>query len=154
MRLTSDRRYDFAVDPDALWRVLAATDEYRKWWPWLHGFAAAGLVSGDSWRCVVRPPLPYTLRFTLELDEVVAPSFVRATVHGDIAGTAALTMAPTAEGTNLRLVSDLASSSRAFGVISTVFRPLVTRAHDWVLDNGAAQFADRAIAAERSRDER
>lgn len=147
MRLTSDREYRFTVDPDALWRALAATGDYRQWWPWLHGFDAVGLVGGDVWRCVVRPPLPYVLRFTLELDEVVAPSLVRATVHGDIAGNAVLSIAPTADGVLLRLVSDLAPSSRAFGLLSTVLRPLVVRAHDWVLDNGAAQFAERAIAA-------
>jgi len=147
MRLTSDRDYCFAVEPDALWRVLSATGEYRQWWPWLHGFDAVGLVTGDVWRCVVRPPLPYTLRFTLELDEVIAPSLVRATARGDIAGTAALVIAPTPEGVHLRLTSDMAPSSRAFGLLSTVLRPLVTRAHDWVLDNGAAQFAQQALAA-------
>jgi len=145
VRLTSDREYRFAVPPEALWQVLAATDEYRQWWPWLRDFQAVGLVVGDDWRCVVRPPLPYTLRFALVLDEVVAPSLVRARVHGDIAGTAALTIAPTADGVRLRLVSDLTPSSRAFGLLSSVLRPLVVRAHDLVLDNGAAQFADRAI---------
>lgn len=145
MRLTSDREYRFPVEADALWQVLSATGEYRHWWPWLTGFEAVGLVVGDAWRCTVRPPLPYTLRFVLELDEVVAPSLVRARVHGDIAGRAELEIVPTGDVVALRLVSDLTPSSRAFALLSSVLRPLVVRAHDWVLDNGAAQFAARAI---------
>ena len=58
--------------------TLAATDQYQRWWPWLREFEATGLTAGDEWRCRVRPPLPYTVRFTIVLEEVEAPRTVGA----------------------------------------------------------------------------
>ena len=144
MQLTSDRRYHFAIGPDALWSAIAATDEYRRWWPWLTEFEASGLVSGDVWRCRVRPPLPYTLRFAIHLDEVVTPTSIAARLVGDIVGRAALEVAADGEGSVVRLRSTLAPSTRAFGMIAWLARPIVERGHDWVLDTGARQFAQRA----------
>ena len=86
VRLDSDRPYHFAVTPAALWSAIAETADYRRWWPWLTGFEANGLVAGDVWRCAVRPPLPYTLRFAIHLDEVVPTTLVTARLSGDIAG--------------------------------------------------------------------
>jgi uncharacterized protein YndB with AHSA1/START domain len=141
VELTSDRRYRFPVDADALWTALSATSDYQRWWPWLRDFDARGLTAGDSWRCAVRPPLPYILRFTIHLDEVVPTSLVVATITGDIAGRARLDVAPQPPGSEIRLTSDLAPSSRAFGLLARLARPVVRRGHDWVLDTGARQFA-------------
>jgi uncharacterized protein YndB with AHSA1/START domain len=146
MELDSDRQYWFPVPPDDLWHALAATDDYRRWWPWLTAFEAAGLVAGDEWRCRVRPPLPYSLRFAIHLDEVVRPKHVAATVVGDIAGHARLDLTPRDDGCAVRLVSVLSPGNRVFAMIATMARPLVRRGHDWVLDNGARQFgASRSL---------
>ena len=40
------------------------------WWPWLTSFDAAGLVAGARWQCTVRPPLRYSVRFAIDLEEV------------------------------------------------------------------------------------
>ncbi len=144
MELVSDRRYRFAVVPDALWAAIAETSDYQRWWPWLTTFDADGLIAGAVWRCAVRPPLPYTMRFTISLDEVVAPSLVAATVHGDIAGTARVEVAADGDGSAVRLRSSLAPSSPLFGIVAGIARPFVRRGHDWVLDTGARQFAGRA----------
>lgn len=147
MELVSDRRYQFPASPEALWAALAATDDYRLWWPWLRSFevGAGGLATGERWHCTVRPPLPYTLRFTVHLDDVEAPSAITARVTGDISGTARVDVAPRRDGCEVRLTSTLAPSSRAFGIVASVARPIVRRAHDWVLDTGAGQFATRAV---------
>jgi uncharacterized protein YndB with AHSA1/START domain len=145
VRLDSDHRYRFSVPPEALWSALANTAGYRTWWPWLSAFEANGLVAGDVWRCSVRPPLPYTLRFAIHLDEVVPTELIAARVAGDIAGTARIDVAPTGEGCDVRLTSSLAPSSRAFGLLAKLARPIVRRGHDWVLDTGASQFASRAV---------
>jgi hypothetical protein len=141
VQLASDRRYSFAVDVDELWAAVADIDRYPHLWPWLKQFEARGLIAGDTWRCVVRPPLPYSVRFTIELEQVVGPSHVTATVAGDIVGTARLDFEPTADGSTIRLTSTLAPNGRAFALIATLMRPVVSRGHDWVLDTGAAQFA-------------
>ena len=145
MELDSDRRYVFPVSPDTMWRALAATDEYRRWWPWLTEFEADGLVAGSRWRCTVRPPLPYSLRFTLCLDDVVPPALVTARVTGGIAGYARVDLAAHDEGTQVRLTSVLSPSNRAFAIVAAVARPVVRRGHDWVLDTGAQQFGRRAV---------
>ena len=145
MQLSSDRRYRFAAHRRGVWDALAATDEYQRWWPWLRGFDAGGLVAGESWRCVVRPPLPYTLRFMIDLHEVVRPELVTATVAGDITGEARLDFEDDGDGCAIRLTSTLVPGSRTFGVVATLARPLVQCGHDWVLDTGAAQFAAHAL---------
>jgi hypothetical protein len=56
----------------------------------LREFDGAAFEAGERWRCVVKPPLPYTLRFDVSLTEVVEYQRVRATVDGDIIGWAEL----------------------------------------------------------------
>ena len=144
MEVRSDREYRFPFEPDALWSALSATSDYQRWWPWLREFEARGLVAGDRWRCTVKPPLPYSLRFTIELIDVVPVTTLSATISGDIAGRARIDIEPDDGGSRLHLTSTLAPSNRAFAVIATVARPVVKRGHDWVLDTGAAQFAEHA----------
>ncbi|MET0145708.1 MAG: SRPBCC family protein [Ilumatobacteraceae bacterium] len=141
MELVSDRRYRFAVPPADLWSSLAATDHYRSWWPWLRAFDGDGLVSSADWHCTIRPPLPYTLRFTIHLHEVDRPRVVTADISGDIAGTARIDVEPHGAGSELHLTSTLTPSSRAFGIVAKLAKPIVRRGHDWVLDTGAGQFA-------------
>jgi uncharacterized protein YndB with AHSA1/START domain len=145
MELVSDRRYRFAADPDDLWSALAATGDYQRWWPWLRVFDAEGLTAGGRWRCAVRPPLPYMLRFTIHLDEVDRPRRIAAHLAGDIAGIASVEITPSTDGCVVRLTSTLAPSSRLFAGFATIARPIVRRGHDWVIDTGAAQFAGRAL---------
>jgi uncharacterized protein YndB with AHSA1/START domain len=145
VELESDRRFALPVPPERVWDMLAATDDYRQWWPWLTAFEADGLVAGDVWRCTVRPPLRYSLRFAVHLEEVVQPTLVTARLTGDIAGHARLDLESCNKGTAIRLTSVLAPSSRVFAVFAVVARPLVRHGHDWVIDTGVRQFVGRAI---------
>lgn len=145
MEISSDRRFVLPVPPERVWSALAGTDDYRGWWPWLTAFDATGLEAGARWRCTVRPPLPYSLRFVIELDDVVRPALVTAVVVGDITGRARVDLGPHTDGAEVRLTSTLAPSNRALAVIATVAGPIVRRGHDWVVDTGARQFARHAI---------
>ena len=129
------------LQPDALWSALDATDDYRRWWPWLRTFEADGLRAGDRWSCAVRPPLPYTLQFTIHLDDVVPPRLITAHVTGDIAGEAHVEIAPDRRRLRRPPDVDAGAGQPAFAVFARVARPVVRRGHDWVLDTGAAQFA-------------
>lgn len=153
MELVSDRRYRFPVPPEAVWAALSATDDYRRWWPWLRRFEADGLTAGGDWLCTVRPPLPYTLRFTIHLDVVDPPHTISARVTGEISGVAEVAVTPELDGCEVRLTSTLAPGSRAFALIAKVARPVIQRGHDWVLDTGADQFATRAVGQRRARPE-
>jgi hypothetical protein len=145
MEVASDRRWTFDVPADVLWARMASTDEYRRWWPWLRRFDAKGLVEGDVWGCLVQPPLPYVLRFRVELTAVDPGARADAVVTGDIRGTATLTVEPDGDGAAARLVSSLEPANpvlRAFGAVAA---PVVRWGHDWVLDQGLRQFRQRGL---------
>jgi len=149
--IRSDRLFIFDQPPDRVWEAMGRTSAYTRWWPWLRRLDAAGLVTGDVWSCHIQPPLPYFLRFTITLDEVVPKEFARATVAGDITGTAAFTLAPTGDGgSEGRLVSDLAPASAVLRAFAVVARPLVVWGHDWVLAEGIRQFRARGLAEQQA----
>jgi hypothetical protein len=134
------------VGPDVVWSAIQRTDRYRTWWPWLRGFEADGFEEGAVWRCVVQPPLPYSLRFTITLDTVVDGESAWATVDGEITGKASLTVDADRQGSTIRLVSDLAPASPLLKGFALAARPLVVWGHDWVLDRGASQFRQRGLS--------
>ncbi len=146
MELVSDRSYHFAVPPRVVWATLAATNRYRAWWPWLREFDARDLAVGQRWNCRVQPPLPYSLRFVIELVEVDEPYVIGADVDGDIRGTARVEIAARRDGSDVRFASQLEPARGSVGLMAWWARPVVRRGHDWVLDTGARQFASRALA--------
>lgn len=141
----SDRRYRFDTAPEDLWAALTKVEDYRHWWPWLRRFDADGFAAGERWTCVVQPPLPYSLRFDLVLDEVVEGERVTATVSGDIVGTAQLALTADGTGSEVELVSRLAPANAMLRAIAVVARPVVRFGHDWVLDTGLRQFRAAAL---------
>lgn len=146
MEVRSDRLYRFAVDPATLWAAMTDVGSYRRWWPWLARLDADDFAAGARWGCVVQPPLPYTLRFTIRLDEVHAPFLAVATVDGDIVGTARLSVRSDGDGgSEARLESLLAPANPLLRAVARVARPVVRFGHDWVLDTGAAQFRGAAL---------
>jgi hypothetical protein len=125
-----------------VWAAFEATGEYRHWWPWLRELDADGLEVGATWHCVVRPPLPYVVRFRVHVDEVRAPHTIVARVGGDVNGTARLDVSAGSDtSSDVRLTATLDATTRWLGAL-TRFAPGVARfGHDWVLDTGARQFA-------------
>jgi hypothetical protein len=152
VHVVSDRRWRFDVEPAVLWDTIDTTADFRTWWPWLRRFDGHGLVAGDVWTAVVQPPLPYSLRFTITLDEVHPPSTVTATIAGEIEGTARLEISPAdGGGCEARLVSYLAPSHPWLRTAARLARPVVAFGHDWVLDTGAKQFARRGLVGREIR---
>ena len=147
MELVSDRSWCFGAPPDVVWAALAATGDYPTWWPWLRSFDADGLVAGGRWRCTVRPPLQYSVRFALELEEVEPPHLVTARVSGDIAGRARIEITAAGARSEVRLASALTPTRRTIAWLAAAAGPIARRSHDWVLDTGARQFASRAVPA-------
>jgi hypothetical protein len=146
MLLRTDRTDDLPFDVESFWRRIEHVDRYRSWWPWLQRFDATTLSRGARWVCTVRPPVPYSVTFTIALDEVVEPERIEATVSGDITGWARLTIAPARATCSIRLVSELAPRSRMLRTLSWVARPVVRLGHDSILASGVRQFAERSRA--------
>jgi uncharacterized protein YndB with AHSA1/START domain len=145
MELHSDRRYHFDAEPAKVWGAMGSVERYQEWWPWLRSFEATGLVAGDRWICTVKPPLPYTVHFTVHLEEVVPVARIVAGVSGDIGGRARLDFSAAEDGCIVHLHSDLAPANTLLRVLTRVGRPIARHGHDWVLDVGAGQFASRAL---------
>jgi uncharacterized protein YndB with AHSA1/START domain len=143
--ISSDRRHHFDVAPDELWTAMTRTGAYRSWWPWLRRLDDASFTEGARWACEVQPPLPYIVRFTLQLEEIELHRFVTATVSGDIVGSAAVDLTPGDTGTELRLVATLAPNQTILRTVARFARPVVRLGHDWVLDTGFRQFRRRAF---------
>jgi len=143
--ITSDRRYHFDAPVEDVWAAIGDLGRYRLWWPWLRRFDADELAIGQEWGCEIRPPFPFRLRLRVTLAEVEQPSWLSATVSGDVRGVGCVALTPLRGGCEVRVVSCLAPGSPALQRVSRVMRPLARLGHDWVLDTGAAQFAARAL---------
>ncbi|MDZ7676765.1 MAG: hypothetical protein U5K30_17080 [Acidimicrobiales bacterium] len=145
MDVRSDRTYRFPVGVEDVWDAIGRVDRYRSWWPWLRRFEATGLEVGDCWRCTVAPPVPYSLRFVIELTEIDRHERIRAVVTGDITGEAEVRLDATDDGCEVALRSVLAPRRGSLRAV-TRFTPWLARfGHDWVLDTGLGQFHRRAL---------
>ena len=151
VEVRSDRSFRFSVGPAALWSALTAVDGYRTWWPWVRRFDGVAFTEGARWRCAVRSPLLYPVRFEVVLDEVVGGRSAAATVSGDIGGHARLEVTPVEGGSELRLVSALTAESRLLRAVARLVPPLARFGHDRLLDRGVRQFTARALGRSEPR---
>ncbi len=150
-----DRTLTFAADPEELWRTITRTDEFPRWWPWLRELSGDGLVPGGRSSCVVRAPVPYTIRFTVTVQKVVPGRRVEATVDGDLAGPAELEVRPGADGGSaVRLAWDLELRRPVLCAAARIGRPVMEWGHDWVVTTGLEQFRSRALRVDGRHDNR
>ncbi len=142
----SDRDWTFEVDADELWALMSKVEAYPSWWPWLRSFdPGEGFAEGATWRCVVAPPLPYVVRFAVQLRQIDPGRGAVADVTGDVRGTARLTVEPLGvDRSRARLVSRLEPANPLLRSFGRLARPVVEWGHDWVLDQGRRQFVERA----------
>jgi hypothetical protein len=145
-----DRRFPLDISPADLWARLQRTDQYVEWWSWLQTLDGGGLHVGDVASCVVRAPLPYSLEFTVRVEEVVPEALVATHVGGDLEGPARLDITPAGSGCEARLSWELQLRDRVLGPLSSVARPAMRWAHDRVVDVGLHEFRRRAIDGHRS----
>ena len=140
-----DRWFTLGVGPHALWSVLEQTDCYVEWWSWLETLDGGGLRTGDAAHCVVRAPLPYSLRFTVHVEEVVPAARVVTRVDGDLVGPARLEVRASDRGSDARLTWELELRDPVLRPLATLARPAMRWAHDRVIDVGVIEFQRRAI---------
>ena len=148
-----DRAWSFAVTPDELWAILEQTDEYTSWWPWLREFTVEGdgFADGSIARLVIQAPLPYQLRCTIDVDEVVRAERLVTRVTGDLAGPARLELEAAPTGSLARLAWELDVRSSLLRPFASVARPMLSWAHDRIVERGLVQFEARRVAEPRGR---
>lgn len=140
-----DREFPFECGADALWSVLTTTDDYTDWWSWLRSLDVNGLKPGARARFEIRGSLPYSLRGTITVEELVAGERIQTAVEGDLHGPAQLTIRPAAQGCMARLQWSLELRDPVLRRIAIVGRPAMAWAHDRVVAEGVAQFKHRAL---------
>ena len=144
-----DRRWTFPVPPHELWATVSRTHEYPAWWSWLRDFdtdgRAEGLHEGATARCVIRAPLPYALRFTVEVARVVEAELVDTHIRGDLDGPARLEIAPVDAGCTARLAWSLDLRDPVLRRFARLGRPAMAWAPDRVVDVGGRHFEQRAL---------
>lgn len=134
------------MPPGEFWATIERLDDFPRWWSWLRRFDAdGGPRVGTRARCVVRGPFPYSLRFTVAVEEVVPERLVVTRVTGDLDGPARLEVWEHADGCEARMVWSLELRDRALRVGARLARPLMEWAHDWVIARGVEQFRRRAL---------
>lgn len=127
--------------PGEVWATISDVADYRRWWPWLHELDAQSLAAGQTWRCRVKPPLPYSVAFSIHVEEVVVEQLVVASLTGDIRGTARLEIRPARTGTEIRLTATLTPANRLLALMTTWFAPVARFGHDRIISDGFRQFA-------------
>jgi len=128
--------YDFARTPAEVWEALGHAEEFERWWWWLGElrFDDRGLVPGAVLHGLVSPPVPYRMRVTVRLDECRAPTWIDATVGGDLVGPATMRLASTGTGTRVEVAWSLEMMQRPMRVAARVAKPLLQWGHDRVVE--------------------
>jgi uncharacterized protein YndB with AHSA1/START domain len=88
--ITTVHRYELPLPREDVWTLISEVSRYRLWWPWLRALEAAALAEGEAWRCEVRPPVPYAVRFHVVIERIEVPGPVCANISGDMVGHATL----------------------------------------------------------------
>lgn len=148
-----DRTWAFDVPPGDLWPTLTRTEDFPRWWPWLEEFSGDGLVPAGRSRCAVKAPVPYTLRFTVTVTDLVPGERVEAAVAGDLSGWARLEIASRGRGSRVRLAWDLTLERPVLRGAARFGRPLMEWGHDWVVNTGVAQFCRSALGVDVPHDD-
>lgn len=141
--LRTDRNFPLDDPPEVVWQALEQVEGYQRWWPWLLRFDAEALSNGARWVARIRIPVPWSLRIELELHDVCAPTTVRASVAGDVEGTAAVTVEPAGTGSIIRVRSELGPRHRLLRAVNEAVPSVSRRMHDHVIDTAFRQFAER-----------
>jgi hypothetical protein len=145
VELVTHKALHFAYPRDVVWAAMGDVGSYQRWWPWLRSFDASRLATDAIWRCAVRPPLGYTVTFSIAFTRVIEGSLAEARVSGDICGGAELTLTDVDGGCDVVVRSDLEPESRFLRMLSKTVPPVARYGHDWVLSTGARQFEQRAL---------
>lgn len=140
-----DRRFEFAVSPEEFWQTVSKTDSYPDWWSWLRDFESDGLYPGSHTECVIRAPLPYALRVTIDVERVVRPERVETRVSGDLEGPARMEVSPTTSGCAARLLWSLELREPWLARLARFTRPVLSWAHDRVITSGVREFERVAL---------
>jgi len=140
---------------ESVWAVLEQVDEWPGWWPGLTAAERVGaaqadvdaadlpVTPGSRARLLVHAPVGWSLRFSIEVEEVDAPHHIRFRASGDLRGEGRWTLTATEGVTTIDSLWCVTTSR----TIISAMRPLSGLMHGAVMRAGErglrSRLADR-----------
>ena len=145
-----DATFVFPVSAAQLWARMLRFDRFASWWAWLREFSVEGdgFERGTVLHGVVAPPLPYRMRLDVVLDECVAPRSITAHVHGDLEGTAMISLDGDGAETRAHATWQIEMMQRPMRLAARVALPLLRWGHDRVVEATVAGFRSHLVDAD------
>ncbi len=140
-----DRTWQFDLGPEELWALLADTEQFPRWWPWLAALTADGLHQGTTADVRIQAPLAFELHLVITLEQVEQERLVQACVEGDLCGPARLELARAADGSTARLAWSLEPRRSLLVAGGRMAGPVLSWAQDQVVAAGIRQFRRAAF---------
>jgi hypothetical protein len=143
-----DGTFTFPVPPAELWATIVRFDCFTSWWNWLREFSVdgSGLRPGTALHGIVAPPLPYSMRLDVVLDECVREQRLAAVVHGDLEGPAQLTFDGDDFETRVHATWNVEMMQRPMRIAARIAKPLLQWGHDRVVDATVDSFRRQLVA--------
>jgi uncharacterized protein YndB with AHSA1/START domain len=147
--------HQFRIPHDELWTAIGRTDRFATWWGWLEEFRADnrtgdgltgdgrdgdGLQAGTVLRGVVAPPVPFRMRVSVEILRVKPPDEIEAAVHGDLEGTARLSVRSAGTGSTVEIEWEVEMMQRPMRIACRYGYPLMKWGHDRVVEMTLSSF--------------
>jgi hypothetical protein len=146
-----DGTFTFPVSVADLWATMVEVNLFSSWWGWLHEFSVEGngVARGTVLRGVVVPPLPYRMRLDVVVDECVPERRISALVHGDLEGTARITIDGNDAETCAHAAWTIEMMQRSMRMAARVAPPLLRWGHDRVVDATVDGFRRHLVRSAR-----
>ena len=131
-----DGTFTFAVPVARVWEMMGRFALFPSWWSWLREFSVEGqgLEDGTVLHGIVAPPLPYRMRLDVVLDECVPGRRITGFVHGDLEGTARLTVDGDDAEARVHATWTIEMMQRPMRMAARFAYPLLRWGHDCVVD--------------------
>ena len=136
-----DERWIVDAGIESVWAVLERVDQWPEWWPGLTAAERVGVghdeavdisvTPGSRARLLVRAPIGWSLRFTIEVEEVEAPQLIRFQSEGDLRGEGRWTLTASEGVTDIDAMWCVTTNRtliRAMRPLSGLMHALVMRA--------------------------
>ncbi len=127
---------------DPVWKIITDVGRLPEWWPMFKQAVLRGndrtLRIGQTVDCVVRAALPYALRFSLEITDLVPPNLMRLRSRGDLDGWGRWNLRDDAGTTAVTYSWDVDLTRPVLAALSQLpfARGLLERNHDAVMSQG------------------
>jgi quercetin dioxygenase-like cupin family protein/uncharacterized protein YndB with AHSA1/START domain len=127
--------WEVAAPVEAVHAAVGDPGTYPDWWQPTYldvrtdGTPGVGYLAHHHFR----GPLPYTLKATTRTTRYEPPHLVESAVDGDLRGTGAWTLTPTARGTRVRFDWQVFADRAFLRVLTPVLRPVFRWNHAWAI---------------------